>query len=288
LVELLVVIGIIALLISILLPSLNRARQQAYLVDCQSRMRQMGQAIQMYTVENKGFLPPSGVDAGNAAGQWTPAVVWDEWTLPAFLTRTLGGQGDPTPGATHGHVGVQFLSPIFTDKDVSVEAMWGITHPNHYGFNPAMFPGIGWNITVLDQPGGSPIPGSPPEFVRMTKVRHSAEVVAGWDCYVPPSDNYGGSTYWCAPCIQDINAQDAYWASAKFLLGASDSYYDTSVAIGDAKAPNIKAKLASLPYGEVDFRHVGGKLANFLYLDGHVESHRVGELKVRDFCFSWQ
>lgn len=57
LVELLVVIGIIAVLISILLPSLNRARMSANLVACQSNLKQVAQGLLLYANENNGSLP---------------------------------------------------------------------------------------------------------------------------------------------------------------------------------------------------------------------------------------
>lgn len=59
LVELLVVIGIIALLISILLPALNSARKSAVALQCAANMRSLGQAFVAYSVENKGRFPPN-------------------------------------------------------------------------------------------------------------------------------------------------------------------------------------------------------------------------------------
>ena len=60
LVELLVVIGIIALLISILLPALSRARKQANMVKCMAQTKQIMMAVIFYNNEYKGWLPSPG------------------------------------------------------------------------------------------------------------------------------------------------------------------------------------------------------------------------------------
>src|SRR5689334_4243831 len=56
LVELLVVIGVIAVLIALLLPALQRARQAAETVSCLSNLRQIGIVAASYVSENKGWL----------------------------------------------------------------------------------------------------------------------------------------------------------------------------------------------------------------------------------------
>jgi prepilin-type N-terminal cleavage/methylation domain-containing protein len=76
LVELLVVIGIIAVLIGVLLPALQKARRSAATVQCSSNMKQIATAMLMYINANKGKFPPGQVDpqtgGGYPNGLWWP------------------------------------------------------------------------------------------------------------------------------------------------------------------------------------------------------------------------
>src|SRR5918994_4737325 len=93
LVELLVVIGIIAVLIGILLPSLNKARQQAATAKCLSNLRSIGHGIQMYAGENKGILVPGWVatvaGGGSGADNYATILVGMKY-LPAPTAPTVG------------------------------------------------------------------------------------------------------------------------------------------------------------------------------------------------------
>jgi prepilin-type N-terminal cleavage/methylation domain-containing protein/prepilin-type processing-associated H-X9-DG protein len=85
LIELLVVIAIIALLMGILLPSLNRARGQARKISCLSNMRQMGIALQAYLMDSENHLPPSSCNLSDPNQYWLRTLT--KYTREKLLFR---------------------------------------------------------------------------------------------------------------------------------------------------------------------------------------------------------
>src|SRR5438552_2891435 len=99
LVELLVVIGIIALLISILLPALTRAREAANTVKCASNLRSVGQGMAQYVADNKQTFPAAYIYEGMQIknGVQTPDAAvngYVHWS--SFLFRRTRNSGDPS------------------------------------------------------------------------------------------------------------------------------------------------------------------------------------------------
>jgi prepilin-type processing-associated H-X9-DG protein len=102
------VVAIIALLISILLPSLNRAREQTRNAVCAVNLRSMGQGIAMYSNDNAGVLPgplhpPIYRQAGEIQDQIEDDLEFDElapetfkpWYLLSRLADVMAGGNDP-------------------------------------------------------------------------------------------------------------------------------------------------------------------------------------------------
>ena len=145
LVELLVVIGIIALLVSILLPALNKAREDAKRVRCLSNQRQLVMAYQMYYTENKGrlcssntpmFAPPDSLHwwswaaAGNTLSclsngkLWPYVKAYEVYKCPndrIMYTHTysidghLAGEG-PVPIYTQGAIKKAYATFVFIEE----------------------------------------------------------------------------------------------------------------------------------------------------------------------------
>jgi prepilin-type N-terminal cleavage/methylation domain-containing protein/prepilin-type processing-associated H-X9-DG protein len=115
LVELLVVIGIIALLITVLLPALNAARKKAAAVKCLSSLKQIGNAYMMYAQDNKGYWPMAIHQYAATTAPTTRDKRWVHY-ISKYLVKTPDGTGinwDGTAPNAHGQI---------KDKD---NVLWG-------------------------------------------------------------------------------------------------------------------------------------------------------------------
>ncbi len=112
LVELLVVIGIIAVLMAVLMPALTAARKSAINANCLSNLRQAGAALQMYTVSNRGYMPPyvNGPMSEGDNATLSDGINYTEFRRYHLLTawfKSGTAQGGPRKG--DGFLG-QFLN----------------------------------------------------------------------------------------------------------------------------------------------------------------------------------
>lgn len=151
LVELLVVIGIIAVLISVLLPALNKARVAAQDVKCLSNLKQIGAGVALYVAESKGWLPWSTFDGNPASG--TGCVYGNRYSQPVLwrwqIGPNLGIRDLPaiTPTSSQPLEDERRLSTgVFRCPKFARDPMFEFN--THYLYATG---GYGWNDTYMGQ-----------------------------------------------------------------------------------------------------------------------------------------
>ena len=246
LVELLVVIGIIALLISILLPALSKARSSANTVKCLSNIRQLAMADALYATEYNRYHMP---------GYWgytAPSGGWDPGTPPAIPASGPRGWWFQLTTLTavykagHTEQGRYPLSACCPEATLSIKNknVYGYTIHESYGMNYTRLPGL---ITRLA-----------PDYLnawKLSQVRNSSDKVFFCDA------TSEGISVTANPATATPNSTMRYF---------EDNYNGENWAGEKHEAPHYG--------GAVAYRH-RNKTANVLFFDGHAASMRFDELK---------
>ena len=272
LVELLVVIGIIALLIAILMPALSRARGQAKLVQCQSNLRSIGQGIVMYANAHKGTLP-YGLWVG-VSGQF-PGSSW-----PLLVQHALTGKGADWDDAYATDANRSKVRTLFHCPEVP--SFEGLDRAEsalvHYLSHPRLMPQLGsadnYARNVLGQPTATLQP------YKISRIKRSTEIALIFDGSLEPKASGNFGPRYSVPVANAMDAWRMYY----------DSYHTNHTWPGMPAHMSPSNPVDLTPSGSdlllfnkdatgndhnFRFRHNRDKVMNALMVDGHVQSFEM-------------
>jgi prepilin-type processing-associated H-X9-DG protein/prepilin-type N-terminal cleavage/methylation domain-containing protein len=272
LVELLVVIGIIALLISILLPALARARGSAQTVACQANLRSIGQGLLLYAGNNKNSLPigfwdgVNGVVDGKIEYNYAKATDWQLLLLYSALGKANTNEYSNFNTSSTSTVASGVLSTV-QNMFVCPSALPTTQDRKlHYSCHPRLMP----NPDMSDFSDHIPMTqGTKPWLkpYRVGKIKRATEIAMIWD---GPQDvaNLKGNAYAVGDGI-NLSAVFSYPG----MVTLTGMNLDKSIVSQNKDGGYSQTVLGvQTSIAEIRWRHGKNNVTNILFADGHVES----------------
>lgn len=214
LVELLVVIAIVSLLMSILMPSLSAARQQAQTVVCMTKLKQMALAANAYTLDYKGYYPIGYYNQFTDSGKID--YVWDFITTTNFSSSVFSKKYEP--GLLWNHTDTMAIQQCPSFKGSS-----------NAGSEP--FTGYNYNISYIGRGMGCTVQ----EPAKNTDVSHPSQTAIFGDGEFAA----GANKYMRSPFVSpyDKNFGDRYAGTQGFRHRKQ-----TNVAFCDGHTESFKTR----------------------------------------------